>query len=72
VDVSKPEELWRESVRRFNARRHQDLCWQWIRYHEGMPRSHQTTSAILTAHHRQEIEKYEAMLGISHKGGDAA
>ena len=72
MDERTAEELWTASVRRFNARREQDLAWQWLGYHERMLRSHQTTSALLCAHHRQEIARYEEMLGINHKGGDAA
>ncbi len=63
------EVMYAESVRRFNARRYQDLCWEWLRHHERLLRSHQTTAAILTAHHRQEIARYEKLLGIDESKG---
>ena len=65
-------EMYEGSCRRHAKAQQLSLAWEWLRYYQGMLRSHQTTAAILTTHHRREIEKYEAMLGINHKGGDAA
>jgi hypothetical protein len=58
------EELWRESVRRFNARQQQELAWEWLRYHVARQRAHRKTFALLDAHHEAEIQRYERMLGL--------
>jgi hypothetical protein len=59
---------WAESCDKYNAARQRELAWQWLRYHQGMLRSHKHTLALLMEHHRAEISKYEKMLGISHNG----
>jgi hypothetical protein len=66
------EAMYAESVRRYDAKRQQELAWQWLRYHARQLRNHETTSALITAHHRGEIERYERLLNINHEGGDAA
>ena len=58
------EAIWQESVRAYNARRDQERAWEWLRFHARQLRNHETTSALITAHHRQEIRRYEAMLGL--------
>lgn len=58
------EDGWAESVRAFNARRQQELCWEWLRYHVARQRAHRKTFALLDAHHEAEIAKYEALLGL--------
>jgi hypothetical protein len=65
------EGLWEESVRRYNARRQQELAQAWLQYHIARRRTHRHTFALLDAHHEQEIARYTAMLDDS-KGDDAA
>ena len=67
-----PEEIWQASVRVYSARRQQELCWEWLRWHQRMLNNHTKTSALITAHHQGEIQKYERMLNIDYQGGDAA
>jgi hypothetical protein len=62
-----PEEIWQESVRTLNAKRQEALCWEWLRFHSRQLRNHETTSALITAHHRREIAKYEELLGLDHE-----
>ena len=66
------EDIWEESVRRHHARQQQELAWEWLRYHVARQRAHRHTFALLDAHHSAEIEKYERMLNIDYRGGDAA
>ena len=66
-----PEEIWQESVRAYNARREQELWWAWLRWHQRMLNNHTKTSALITSHHRSEIERYERLLNIDYQGGDA-
>jgi hypothetical protein len=62
------EALWAASVRRHHARRRQELAWEWLRHHERQLNNQRTTFAILERHHRQEIAKYETMLGLDGPG----
>ena len=66
------EEIWRESVRRFNACRQQELAQQWRDYHDAQVRRHEVTYGLLLAHHRQERDRYAAMLEETSNGKDAA
>ena len=79
VDVAKAErereELYMTSVRRHHARRQEELCWAWLRWHERMLSNHTKTAALIAAHHRGEIQKYEQLLGTTYpepNGKDAA
>ena len=72
-EAHKPsEDLWAESVRRHHVQRQQELAWAWLRWHQQMLNNHTRTTALITAHHRGEIQKYEELLGINYEGGDAA
>ena len=72
-EAHKPsEDLWAESVRRHHARREQELAWAWLRFHARQLRNHETTSALITARHRQQMARYEQMLGIHYSEGDDA
>ncbi len=69
------EEIWQESVRRYNARRQRELCWEWLRYHVARQRANRKTFALLDAMHETEIQKYSQMLGLDDhepNGKDAA
>ena len=66
------EDAWADSVRKHNARRREALCWEWLRWHQRMLNNHTKTAALITAHHRGEIERYERLLSIDHEGEGAA
>ncbi len=66
------EAPWVEPERRQAARRRQELAWAWLRHHQRQLDSHTRTAALITAHHEQEIAKYEAVLGITYEEGDSA
>ncbi len=68
----KREEIWAASVERHNAARQRQLCWEWLRYHQRQLTNRERIVAILDAHDRAEIRRYESMLQINHEGGDAA
>ncbi len=61
------EDGWTESVRAFNARRREALYWEWLRYHQRKLNNRRRTFALLDAHDRAEIARYERMLGIDHE-----
>jgi hypothetical protein len=65
------EEMCARSVVAYNAKAAQNLALQWLKHHERMLCSHQTTSALICAHHEAEIAKYAAMLGNDYGDGDA-
>jgi hypothetical protein len=73
------EEMYAESVRRWNEHRQRQQWWEWLRYHELMIRAHNATAEALVRGHRLEVERYEALLGIDettkrngHQRGEAA
>ena len=66
------EDGWAESVRAHHARRREELCWEWLRFHSRQLRNHETTSALITSHHRTEIARYERILGINYSEGETA
>jgi hypothetical protein len=67
------EDGWAESVRVHNARRQKALCWEWLKYHQRKLNNCRRTFALLDAHDRAEIARYERILGINYdEGGDAA
>ena len=58
------EAAYVESARRFHVERQEALAWQWRSWHIERRRANKATFAVLDAHHRAEIERYEKMLGI--------
>jgi hypothetical protein len=52
------EELWQESVRRYNARSCEEERLERLHYHEGQARRLGATLEALVAYHRGEAEKY--------------
>jgi hypothetical protein len=61
------EELWVESVRRYNARLEDDERLERLHFHEGQARRLSNTLGSLVAYHEAEAEKYRN----GHKKGDA-
>ena len=66
------EESYMPNLRRRDDARQQELAWQWLRHHTQKMRNRDRTKAMLDAHDRQEIARYERILGIDYEGDDAA
>jgi hypothetical protein len=54
----RPEEAWKESVRRYEAARDAHLRQEWREYHTAQALRHRATLEALVAHHEAEAEKY--------------
>ena len=57
VDPDEIEPGYVESVRRFNARRAQEMRAAWTSYHEGQAERHRRTLQDLIAHHEAQAAK---------------
>ena len=57
VDPDEREELWKESVRAYTARRREELRAAWTSYHEGQAGRHRRTLQDLIAHHEAQAAK---------------
>jgi hypothetical protein len=57
VDPDEREELWRESVRRYNARRREEMRAAWGEYHRDQAQRHRRTLRDLIRHHEQRAEE---------------
>ena len=51
------EESWKQSVRRYNARRDEEMRAAWASYHEGQAERHRRTLQDLIAHHETQAAK---------------
>ena len=58
VDPEEREEIWKESVRRYNERRRQELRVEWHLHHVGHAERLRRTLEILIAFHEAEATKY--------------
>ena len=56
-DSDEQEELWKASVRRYTARRREELRAAWTSYHEGQAERHRRTLQDLIAHHEEQAAK---------------
>ncbi len=61
------EEMYMQSVRRYEDRQHREKLWAKLRFHEAMLRSHSETYEHLIRRHRSELVRVEEMLGLSEK-----
>jgi hypothetical protein len=52
------EELWQESVERYNAERDRQLKTEWAEYHQGQAERHRAVLEFLIADHEEQAEKY--------------
>jgi hypothetical protein len=52
------EELWQESVERYNAERDRQLRTEWAEYHQGQAERHRAVLEELIADHEEQAEKY--------------
>jgi hypothetical protein len=59
------EELWQESVERYNAERDRQLRTEWTEYHQGQAERHRAVLKGLIAHHEQQAAK---LMDIQPKG----
>lgn len=59
------EEMYMESVRRYNATRREQALWERLRHHEAMARSHTVTLAGLIEGHEQEASRCRVALGLT-------
>jgi hypothetical protein len=48
------EELWQESVERYNAERDRQLRTEWAEYHQGQAERHRIVLKGLIAHHEEQ------------------
>ena len=51
VDPDEQEELWKASVRRYNARKQEQLRNEWCEYHQGQAARHRAVLESLIARH---------------------
>ena len=58
VDRDEQEEIWRESVRRYNARRREEMRAAWREHHQGQASRLRTTLEALIAGHEEQAERY--------------
>jgi hypothetical protein len=60
-ETHKPsEELWQESVERYNAERDRQLRTEWTEYHQGQAARHRAVLKALIARHEGEAARLEA------------
>jgi hypothetical protein len=52
------EELWQESVERYNAERDRQLRTEWARYHQGQAARHRAVLKALIATHEARAAKF--------------
>jgi hypothetical protein len=57
VDPAEREELWKESVRAYTARRRKEMRTAWTSYHEGQAERHRRTLQDLIAHHETQAAR---------------
>jgi hypothetical protein len=51
------EELWQESLDRYNAERDRQLKTEWAEYHQGQAERHRAVLKGLIAHHKEQAAK---------------
>jgi len=52
-DPDEQEELWKASVRRYNARRHEEMRAAWYEHHQGQAERLRATLEALIARHEE-------------------
>jgi len=63
VDPDEREELWKESVRRYNARRREEMRAAWCEYHQGQAVRHRAVLKSLIARHEAQAERLARVRG---------
>jgi hypothetical protein len=64
-DADEENELWKESVRRYNDRKQEQLRNEWCEYHQGQAARHRAVLESLIARHEEETAK---LMEIEPKG----
>jgi hypothetical protein len=59
------EELWQESVERYNAERDRQLRTEWTEYHQGQAACHRAVLKALIASHEEQAAK---LMDVQPKG----
>ena len=59
-DPDEESELWKESVRRYNARRREELRAAWCEHHQGQAARLRAVLESLIRDHERNAEKYLA------------
>jgi hypothetical protein len=62
------EEMYAETERQHWQRVNHQHLWERLRYHDRIIASHEGTFECLVGRHRAEVERLEALLGISPNG----
>lgn len=57
VDTVEREELWKQSVRNYNARKTEKMRAAWCEYHQGQAERHRAVLEALIAHHEEQTAK---------------
>jgi hypothetical protein len=57
VDPDEREELWKESVRAYTARRREEMRAAWCEHHQGQAARLRTTLEALIARHEAEADR---------------
>jgi hypothetical protein len=58
VDSDEREELWKESVRAYTARRREEMMASWCEYHQGQAARLRTALEALITDHEEQAERY--------------
>ena len=56
-DPDEREELWKESVWRYEARRNEEMRAAWCEYHQGQAARHRAVLEALIARHEEQAAK---------------
>jgi hypothetical protein len=56
-DSDEQEELWKESVRAYTARRREEMRAAWCEYHQGQAVRHRAVLEALIARHEEQAVK---------------
>ena len=62
VDPNELDPDYMESVRRYTARRREEMRAAWQEYHQGQAARHRTVLESLVSHHEAEAERYRDRL----------
>jgi type II secretory ATPase GspE/PulE/Tfp pilus assembly ATPase PilB-like protein len=57
-DSDEQEELWKASVRRYNARKQEEIRAAWCEHHQGQAARLRATLEALIARHEEQAERY--------------
>jgi hypothetical protein len=57
-DPDEESALWQESVRRYNARRQEEMRAAWCEHHQGQAARLRSTLEVLISRHQEQAERY--------------